>query len=234
MSYCVNCGVELGKGLKKCPLCGTKVINPAALKKEEGEPFFPTRREEVPPVAKREAALLISAMLASVALCCALLNLVLKPQVPWWLYMAGASAMLWIWFVPPLLFRKMPGWPRLAINLCAVALYVFLISLASGGLDWYRGFALPVLLWAAALALLASWLMRGGRHSLLISAFIVMLAVGLLALGVEFFLDSFLRGSWAPGWSLVVMAVSVGLSIPLLVVRFVPSLREEVRRRFHM
>lgn len=30
------------------------------------------------------------------------------------------------------------------------------------------------------------------------------------------------------------MAVSVGLSIPLLVVRFVPSLREEVRRRFHM
>ena len=90
------------------------------------------------------------------------------------------------------------------------------------------------LLWAAALALLASWLMRGGRHSLLISAFIVMLAVGLLALGVEFFLDRFLRGSWAPGWSLVVMAVSVGLSIPLLVVRFVPSLREEVRRRFHM
>lgn len=233
MSYCVNCGVELGKGLKKCPLCGTKVINPAAPKKEE-EPFFPTRREEVPPVAKREAALLISAMLASVALCCALLNLVLKPQSPWWLYMAGASAMLWIWFVPPLLFRGMPGWPRLAINLCAVALYVFLIALASGGLDWYRGFALPVLLWAAALALLASWLMRGGRHSLLISVFIVMLAVALLALGMEFFLDRFLRGRWAPGWSLVVTAVSVGLSIPLLVVRFVPSLREEVRRRFHM
>ena len=28
MSYCVNCGVELEKGAKKCPLCGTKVINP--------------------------------------------------------------------------------------------------------------------------------------------------------------------------------------------------------------
>lgn len=48
MSYCVNCGVELGKGLKKCPLCGTKVINPAALKKEEGEPFSPPGGRKCP------------------------------------------------------------------------------------------------------------------------------------------------------------------------------------------
>ena len=28
MSYCVNCGVELDETLRRCPLCGTEVINP--------------------------------------------------------------------------------------------------------------------------------------------------------------------------------------------------------------
>ena len=34
MSYCVNCGVELEKGAKKCPLCGTEVINPNEINEE--------------------------------------------------------------------------------------------------------------------------------------------------------------------------------------------------------
>ncbi len=29
MSYCVNCGVELDKTCAVCPLCNTKVCNPA-------------------------------------------------------------------------------------------------------------------------------------------------------------------------------------------------------------
>ena len=29
MSYCVNCGVELEKSEKRCPLCGVEGINPA-------------------------------------------------------------------------------------------------------------------------------------------------------------------------------------------------------------
>ena len=28
MSYCVNCGVELERSQKSCPLCSTPVINP--------------------------------------------------------------------------------------------------------------------------------------------------------------------------------------------------------------
>ena len=33
MSYCVNCGVELEKSIRKCPLCNTPVINPNDLAK---------------------------------------------------------------------------------------------------------------------------------------------------------------------------------------------------------
>lgn len=41
-------------------------------------------------------------------------------------------------------------------------------------------------------------------------------------------------GEWRPDWSITVLAVCVDLCIPLTIVRFVPSLREEARRRFHM
>ena len=49
MSYCVNCGVELEKSEKKCPLCGVEVINPAQ-PPEDKEPRqrpYPNRREEL-------------------------------------------------------------------------------------------------------------------------------------------------------------------------------------------
>ena len=48
MSYCVNCGVELSKELKSCPLCHTPVYHPE--KKQEMEaavPVFPRERGEV-------------------------------------------------------------------------------------------------------------------------------------------------------------------------------------------
>ena len=57
---------------------------------------------------------------------------------------------------------------------------------------------------------------------------------GLMALGVEYCMDRFFRAAWQPTWSLVVVVICVGLIIPLRVVRRVPSLREEARRRFDM
>lgn len=233
MRYCVRCGVELGEDLKECPLCHTPVIDPDTDCPGDAPPFFPTSREPVGPVSKRAAAVLLTAMLASVAVCCGLLNLLLHPETAWFLYAAGAAAMLWIWFVPPLLIRALPGWPRLAINICAVALYVFLIAIACHGQAWYVGLALPILLVTAAVSLGVSWLTREGRCSTLTSIVFVLVGIGLIAIAAEFFFDRFFFGAWRPAWSLIVTAVCVGLSIPLIVVRRVPSLREEARRRFH-
>ena len=39
MSYCVNCGVELARCEKKCPLCGVEAVNPASPAGPEGEAF---------------------------------------------------------------------------------------------------------------------------------------------------------------------------------------------------
>lgn len=234
MSYCVNCGVELGKGVKTCPLCNTPVINPNELEIPAQQPFFPTRQEKIQPVSKRELAVLLSTMFASVAVCCGLLNLALRPDLLWSLYAVGAAAMLWIWFVPPLLWRKMPFLFKVFVNLCAVSLYVLLIALASGGMHWYVRLALPILLSAVVVSLVACYLLKGSKRSVLTSIVIVLLGIGIFSGAVEFCIDRFLLHAWTPSWSLVVLAVCVGFSVPLIVVRCVPSLREEARRRFHL
>ena len=129
MSYCVKCGVELDEGAERCPLCGTPAWKP-----DETEPrYFPTKPAEVPRASRRAAAALLTAMLASVSLCCGLLNLILPTEHPWALYVAGAAVMLWIWFALPMLVRGIPIFFRLTADVAAIGIYVWIISVAARG-----------------------------------------------------------------------------------------------------
>lgn len=223
MSYCVNCGVELDPGAARCPLCGTPAWKPDP----DAPSYFPTKPAEVPPASRRAAAALLTAMLASVSLCCGVLNLLLPTERPWSLYVIGAAVMLWIWFVLPMLARRIPIFFRLTADVAAVGVYVFLISIDLSGGAWFRGLALPILGWACVLVFLLSFLLRGGRRSRLSAIAMCIGTVGLMALGVEYCMDRFFRAAWQPTWSLVVVVIRIGLIIPLRVVRRVPSLREE-------
>ena len=93
-------------------------------------------------------------MLASVSLCCGVLNLLLPTERPWSLYVIGAAVMLWIWFVLPMLARRIPIFFRLTADVAAVGVYVFLISIDLSGSAWFRGLALPILGWACVLVFL--------------------------------------------------------------------------------
>ena len=231
MSYCVNCGVELDPGAARCPLCGTPAWKPDP----DAPSYFPTKPAEVPPASRRAAAALLTAMLASVSLCCGVLNLLLPTERPWSLYVIGAAVMLWIWFVLPMLARRIPIFFRLTADVAAVGVYVFLISIdLSGGRMVPRArpahprlgvrAGVPFELSAARRAAVAALCHRHvHRHRGPDGA-----GRGILH-GPLF---SARRGSRA--WSLVVVVICVGLIIPLRVVRRVPSLREEARRRFNM
>ena len=235
MSYCVNCGVELDKTAAFCPLCHTPVCNPNQPVDQDSPKPFPTERKEVAPSSKRPAAILISTVLASVAVCCGVLNLFLKTQHTWSLYVIGAAIMLWIWTVPPLLHHRKDTFRlQLLADVLAIAVYVSLIAVDLDGWDWYLHLALPIILCLGALFLFWGLTMGPRRRSTLSSMALVIGSLGVFILGVEAFVDVYFQGSWSPGWSLIVVAVCVILLIPLIVVRRVPSLREEVRRRFHM
>lgn len=234
MSYCVNCGVELDATATSCPLCRTPVVNPGQPVDTELPPPFPSRRTEVQPVSKKELALLLTVLLASVSVCCGVLNLFfLHSGRPWSLYVIGAAVMLWIWLVPPLLLRGMPLWLRLGFDACAVGVYVYLISIDLHGRAWFLGLALPIILTGAAIVMALGIFLGRGR-SILSSVTLIIAAVGLFLMGIELFVDRWLSGSYDPGWSIIVATVCIALIVPLLIVRHRPALRDEVRRRFHM
>jgi hypothetical protein len=184
--------------------------------------------------AKPALAILFSSMLGSVSLCCGLLNLVLRPNVFWSAYVIGAALMLWLWLVPPLLRRGLSTLVQLIIDTGAVALYVLLIALNLDGLHWYVQLALPIIALLGALLLFLGLTLRDGQHSLLVSAALVIGAIGAFLVGLEIFSDLYFYGTWSPTWSLVAIIVALAMEIPLIVIRAVPALREEVRRRFHM
>ena len=234
MSYCVNCGVELDKTAAFCPLCHTPVYNPNQPVDQTSAKPFPTERKEVAPSSKRPAAILITTVLASVAVCCGVLNQFLLTQRAWSLYVIGAAIMLWIWTVPPLLARGMHLLLRLAVGIGAVLLYVYLISVDLDGRTWFLGLAAPLILWGGAVLLVLGLVLLVYHRSPITTLTILIGSVGIFLLGVELLVDRWLFHAWAPGWSLVVLVVCVGMVIPLIIIRRVPSLREEVRRRFHL
>lgn len=231
MSYCVNCGVELDPAAAVCPLCGTAAWHPAG--EPAADPYFTTSRPVVGPAPRRALAWILSAMLLSVAICCAILNLVYIPHHAWSLYIIGAVLMLWVWTVLPLLLTRWPTFLKLTADVAAIGLYAYLISISVGG-TWFEGLARPLLIYMCALVFLLSFLLRGGRHSRLTTTSLSIGFVGLLLLGMEYFGDLYFHGVWDPGWSLITTAISVALIIPLQIIRHVPSLREEFRRRFSL
>lgn len=234
MPYCVHCGVELDATATFCPLCHTQVLDPVQPPDTEAPKPFPTQRGEVAPVSKQELALLITAMLACVAVCCGILNLFLKPESGWSLYVIGVAAMLWLWLVPPLLARGMHLLLRLLVDVAAVGLYVYLIALDLNGQSWFWGLAAPIILWGGAILLLLGLVLRVYRRSAITTLTILIGSLGVFLVGVEYLIDLWLYSAWNPSWSLVVLTICVGMVIPLIIVRRIPSLRAEARKRFHV
>lgn len=232
MSYCVNCGVELDKTAAFCPLCHTPVCNPNQPVDTNAPPPFPTQRAEVPLASKKEAALLMTVMLLSVAICCGLLNFFLSPHAPWSFYVIGAAIMLWIWLVLPLWMRRIPVVVRLLLDGAAVGVYLLLIALNLDGMNWYLRLGLPVVLLGTAVLLFLGLTLR--NRSILSSITLIIGAIGVFLFGVELLVDRWLYAAWTPTWSLIVLTVCIALIIPLVVVRRNPALREEARKRFHL
>lgn len=143
MSYCVNCGVELDKTAAFCPLCHTPVCNPNQPGGYQCPASFSHAARRGTSGLQKEAALLMTVMLLSVAVCCGLLNFFLSPHAPWSFYVIGAAIMLWIWLVLPLWMRRIPLLVRLLLDGAAVGVYLLLIALNLDGRDWYLGLGLP-------------------------------------------------------------------------------------------
>lgn len=235
MSYCVNCGVELEKTERICPLCGVEVNNP----REPHAPFevrpYPTRLDPVnAKINRRFIAAILSIALAFPVILSIVVNLVYSGHVGWSLYVAGSLAMFWVWLVPPFLWRRSEFLRIVAPDLLAVLLFLFLIYAMNPRQEWFRLLALPLVLLSSLLILLIGWLISSHRLRGFYIPAVIIAASGSVVPAIEILTERFAVGSFKVDWSLYVLIPGLAVSAVLIAIARRQSVREEIHKRLHI
>ncbi len=233
MSYCVNCGVELHATCSACPLCGTKVLNPAQPVDRESPAPFPGRRGDVGPAQKGDLMILISIILAVTAGVCGLLNLLIFRGTSWSLYVIGGCALLRVFCLPVFLGRISP-YVSLLLDGAGIAMYFGIIAWLHPGHGWYLRIAFPLTVLATGLILLFAVCVRQIHASILSRAALVLGEIAVFTVAVELLLDLFFRAALSITWSAIVLTCCVIIDAALITIIRRAGLREEVRRRMHI
>nr|MDD6335475.1 DUF6320 domain-containing protein [bacterium] len=231
MSYCVNCGVEIQKGQKSCPLCGVAVINPAQPGPESAPPMYPPTpvtgyrdnyRDFIGPIA---ILLLIPAL---VSLIC---NVLTAHAVTWSAYVMAAIGLACVFVLFPLAFSRPRPALCIAVDTAATAAFLFLLQHLTHG-RWFFSLGLPICL-AAGLFVWALFCVLGRkRWGKLARAALALGAAGAFTLATDVFINLSLKGAWRVGWSLYAAVPCALLAAAALLVHHNRRAKEHMRRRF--
>lgn len=237
MSYCVNCGVELEKNLKICPLCGVEVINPAQKldEKEAAMRTYPNRIEKINlKINKQFSAALVSVFMVFAAAICVISNLIIENQVTWSQYVIGAIFFAWVLVAGPLIFNRHVLLKSILLDIGALLIFLLMIDRAEHSTPWFASVAVPLV---GIVSVLISLLMLGWQYKLLKNlslAAAIIISAGIFCLGVEVFLDLFLLKGVYLNWSLFVLVPCVFVAIGLLVIQRKRKVSQELQKRLHI
>lgn len=236
MSYCVNCGVELDKTIKVCPLCGTEVINPKQPVDTKAPTSYPQNKAILEPVSKKETAIIISIILAAPSIGCGIMNFLILGRGFWSLYVIGACLIVWMLFVPPLLLKKnrLPNLVYIFFDALTVALYLYIFVLEFGSNGWYSHIAIPIVILVFTLILFLKNVYDYYKPHILFMIISIIGAIGVFCVGTEIILNLYFIQKLYIFWSAIVIICCLMIIIPLTIIINHPKLREEVRRRMHI
>lgn len=233
MAYCVHCGVKLGGAEPRCPLCGTKVVDPQEPRDENAEKPFPIRTPEQTLKANRKYAVsLLSLLLLLPAAICLVLDL-LTDGLSWSIYPAGVLALVWIVFAMPMLLPKHRMYSTILITGAALAGYLYMVEQVSNTPGWFLPIVLPALALFVAMICFTVALVRKWKVRVLLVAAAAISQAGLLALFVELLCIGYGVGGPSLSWSPYVLIPCLFVSLLMFVISRNRPLYDEVKRRLH-
>lgn len=234
MAYCVNCGVKLDEALEKCPLCNTPVYRPNINTEKKAESPYPAERGTVEKVRRTDIAILMIVLLGSTAFGCGILNLFVYTKSLWSLYVITGCAVILLFCLPVLLYRKLPFVVMTIIDGGAVLLYVYVVALVNDGLNWFKGIAVPIILLGTILTVIFIYLKQHVSKSILFTAMLVVVGIAIFCVGINLSVKYYVEQRIEITWSAVVLVCAAIITVALITIMRVSRLREEVRRRMHL
>lgn len=236
MSYCVNCGVELRDSERKCPLCGTLVVNPNKPFDETTVPAYPRNVDTSSIEDKtKTTAGIISALLTLPPSICLLCNFIINSKISWSLYVIGAFALIWVMVVPPILIRRGTIFWAIGMDVAAILAFLYGVSLADNAAKpWFMPLALPIVIAASIMIIVMVAVIKYGHFSRLYIASIFFICVGFLLIGIELITDPYVGNPVMPEWSLMTLIPCLGLSLIYMLLDRRKRLKNSFKKRFHM
>lgn len=234
MSYCVNCGVELEKTEKICPLCLELVINPVEAQSPEKKQSIRRNYPELPvggmKVNFRDLVLPISLILGIPVLITLICDFLLSKSLSWSLYVVLSIGLAFVYMVPPLAVRS--KWKVFCVlaDVVATALFLYLLDLLTVG-EWFFPYAMPILLVSGLFIMALACIFMYLNIRKLVRLSLVLFSIGINSLWIDYIFKRQGDGL-ALGWSLVVAAACLLLAVVALIVNRNQQLKEQVRQRF--
>lgn len=230
MSYCVNCGVELAKGEKRCPLCFTEVYNP---KEQGGEAVrpYPAAKELPKPVNVGALVTLISLIISGLILISIACDLFDTGRLTWSAYVMASLLLVWIFIVPPVFIKGNTVFASLLLDFVGISVFLFGIAWLTGG-SWFMPFALPLTVALLVLTIAGIALPRIFHFKKMSVGGLLLIEVGLCAVCVDFLVKRAFLGMTGVSWSFFVLIPCIILGTLAIVIDKNAKIREEFIRRF--
>lgn len=216
MSYCVHCGVRLADSEQSCPLCGTKVVDPARL--TTSEPMFEETDE---PAARRVnptfVASLVFLLLVVPFAVTAIVGLCVPADLSWALYVIGALLVAWVLIFLPLHLPRRRPYGFLLVDAGAAVALMALIAAFTHGWRWFLILGLPCTALALGAALMAAFVVRRGINAgTKLGWLLIIVAVVLMLLGIDVGLYSGSTVLPAWGWVSAIPCTVLGVLLIIL------------------
>lgn len=219
MSYCVNCGVELDKSLKKCPLCSTAVINPNDIDEDIPVTTYPV--EEISKVVrqmKKLVGIFITVIFSVILILCPLCNYIISDRITWSKYVILSVMFLWCCVVPPIIIEKKNFIKSVFIDFVSACVYLSLMNyFTTPNVNWFMNISLPILLYLIGEVVLLYSLARKKIKVLYIVSTGFVLS-GIFCVMTEYFISKFRFGSINFVWSVPVLVSCVGIALLLVII----------------
>lgn len=231
MSYCVNCGVELAESEKRCPLCQVEVVNPKAPWVEPRERPYPHHIDPIMrKVDRRYFASLIALLLVIPCVITMLLDILANHGLSWSAYPIGAVALIYVFVLLPLYFKKYYTVRFLSADCAATLLYLFFIERMNNG-HWFLAYGLPVTVSASVCMIALALVFTRTRASVLVRGGAILIAVGLFVVSIELFIELATHGAIRLNWSFYPLVPCVILGVVAFILDHRENFKERIRRR---
>jgi len=232
MNICINCGVELEEGLKRCPLCGKNQGDPAEVNTDAGN--YPS---DIIHLHKREVRKLIWELTGIIAFSgiavCTIVDLVIGKGIKWSLYADVSIISAWL-FLTFILLKIRNVWMLISGLSATVLLMLLMFDLISAGAEWFVPVGLPITLSAAFFVCLVVVLYRYARFKGFNILAIIFLSVAGFCILTEIILDKYMKGSVDVHWSLLAAVSILPIALVLLFVHYRMKRGNKLDSFFHI